>query len=71
MGIEISHVILMAIVFVGLSALYFMPTIVAVRRKHRNAVPIFVINLFFGWTLIAWVLLLAWSLSGAGQPASR
>jgi hypothetical protein len=44
-------------------ALYFLPAFIASKRKHRNASPIFVINLFFGWTLIGWVGCLAWSLS--------
>jgi cytochrome c biogenesis protein CcdA len=43
--------------------LYIMPTIVAFTRKHRQRVPILVINFFLGWSVVAWVLTLAWSLS--------
>ena len=43
--------------------LYIMPTIVAFTRKHKQRVPILVINFFLGWSVIAWVLTLAWSLS--------
>jgi cytochrome c biogenesis protein CcdA len=43
--------------------LYLMPAIVAFTRKHRQRVPILVINLFLGWSVVAWVLTLAWSLS--------
>ncbi len=42
-------------------AIYFLPTIVASGRRHRNGGAIFIINLFFGWTLLGWVLALAWA----------
>jgi len=41
--------------------LYLMPTIVAVMRDKANTGSILVINLFLGWTLIGWVVALAWS----------
>jgi Superinfection immunity protein len=44
-------------------ALYITPTIVALDRKHRQTAPIAAINLFFGWTVIGWVVALAWSLT--------
>jgi hypothetical protein len=46
-----------------LAALYLLPTYIAYRRNHDNRVPIMVINLFFGWSLIGWVACLAWSLT--------
>jgi hypothetical protein len=42
---------------------YLLPTIFAFYRKHPQIVPIAVINGFFGWTLLGWVLMLAWSLA--------
>jgi T4 superinfection immunity protein len=42
-------------------ALYFLPWIIAMVGKHRQVGPIFIINLFLGWTLIGWVGALAWS----------
>ncbi|NDA64915.1 MAG: superinfection immunity protein [Alphaproteobacteria bacterium] len=41
--------------------LYLAPYIVAARRGHPNKKPILVINLCLGWTVIAWVLCLAWA----------
>jgi len=38
---------------------YFLPSILG--KKHKNFSSIFVINLFFGWTLIGWVVALAWA----------
>ena len=39
---------------------YWLPTIVAVVRKDRvpNVAWIVIINFFFGWTLIGWVVAL-------------
>ena len=33
--------------------IYFLPTVVASFRKHRNTGAIFVLNLFLGWTFSA------------------
>lgn len=50
-------IIMLALMF------YFLPTIIAVSNKHKNTNPILVVNLFLGWTLIGWVVSLAWSLT--------
>lgn len=44
-------------------ALYFIPTIVAVSRKHHNATAIFATNLLLGITGLGWVVALIWSLT--------
>jgi hypothetical protein len=49
------------ILFILSLALYFLPTIVAVVRKKRNALAIFLLNLFLGITFIGWVVALVWS----------
>lgn len=43
--------------------IYFAPTVIAFDRRHDNAWPIAVINLFLGWTLLGWAGCLAWSLT--------
>jgi hypothetical protein len=43
---------------------YFLPSIVAFSRGKDNAVGVFLLNFFLGWTLIGWVLCLVWALSG-------
>ena len=40
---------------------YFIPTIVAYSRNHRNALAIFILNLFLGYTLVGWVVALIWA----------
>lgn len=46
-----------------LFAIYLLPTIIASNRSHPNVAPIAVINIFLGWTLLGWVVALAWSVS--------
>lgn len=41
--------------------LYFLPTFVACSRHHTNALAIFILNLFLGYTLIGWVVALIWA----------
>lgn len=41
--------------------LYFVPSFVAWKRKHRQLVPIILVNVFFGWSLIGWVAALVWA----------
>ena len=61
-----------AFVFLAaMGAIYLLPTIIGVERKHPSAGGIFVINLFFGWTLLGWVIALAWSVSGIPANSNR
>jgi Superinfection immunity protein len=46
---------------------YFLPSIVALARSKRNTLPIFLLNLFLGWTLVGWVVALA----GCGKTVER
>ena len=41
--------------------IHFLPTFVAGSRHVANFWWIFLINLFFGWTLIGWVVALVWA----------
>ncbi|MDJ1480249.1 superinfection immunity protein [Cytophagaceae bacterium YF14B1] len=45
--------------------IYFLPTIVGLIR--RNLMPIALINLFMGWTVIGWVIAIVW----ANSPDSK
>lgn len=41
--------------------IYFIPSFVAFRRKHKNRTAILILNIFLGWSLIGWVVALVWS----------
>lgn len=43
--------------------MYFVPSIVAISRKHPNKGVIIVVDLFLGWTFIGWVVALAMACS--------
>lgn len=45
--------------------IYFLPSIIASNRNHNNGVPIFIINLVTGWSVIGWFGCLAWSFSSS------
>ena len=52
----------MGIIFLLLFlCVYFAPTLIASKNKKANIIPIFILNLFFGWTLIGWVGALIWA----------
>lgn len=43
--------------------IYFIPTIVALQRKHGSSLAIVMVNALFGWTFIGWIWALIWSLA--------
>jgi hypothetical protein len=49
--------------------IYFIPAANAYSRKHKSAAAITAANLFFGWTILGWLLCLVWSYSGNTQAA--
>lgn len=45
-----------------LFGMFFLPTIIAVARGH-NTLAIFLLNFFFGWTVIGWFWALIWAVT--------
>ena len=59
MYVSRGGVIVEALIFFLLGiALYFAPFIVAMVRRKTGRVQVFIVNLFFGWTFIGWVIAL-------------
>ena len=56
-AIILSSIIGVTVVLIS----YFIPTIIALIRKHRDVMAIFVLNLFLGWSLIGWIISLVWA----------
>ena len=48
--------------------LYFLPTIIALVRKPPNLVAVIVVNVFFGWSVIGWIVALVMSLRSTPKP---
>ena len=57
----IGAVLFIAIIVIFTFSVYFLPAIIAGTRDHHNMVPIFLLNLFLGWSLLGWVAALVWS----------
>lgn len=54
---------LAVILAIGVGALlYFLPSFIAMLRKTPNALPLFLVNLFLGWSGLAWLACLIWSI---------
>ncbi|MFC2009041.1 superinfection immunity protein [Chloroflexota bacterium] len=51
------------LVVVGLVLLYFVPTLIAAERRKQNVSAILVLNLFLGWSGIAWIIALVWAVT--------
>ena len=51
---------------------YFLPFGVAATRSHHAPIPILVVNVLTGWTVVGWIAALAWASMGPAQtPESR
>ena len=47
-----------AIIFIIMLAAYFIPFIIAIIRGIKNLMPVFFLNLFLGWTVIGFFVLI-------------
>jgi hypothetical protein len=43
------------------AVVFFLPTIIAAARHHKNTLAIFLVNILTGWSFIGWVIALVWS----------
>ena len=46
--------------FIGL-VVYFLPTMAAYNRKHKNLAAIAATNVLLGWTCIGWCVAFIWA----------
>lgn len=58
-----GSILLLAVIVGG----YFLPSIIAVKRKHQSTPAVVALNILLGWTLIGWLIAFIWSLTGV-QP---
>ncbi len=57
---EFIAIIFCVVVFV---VVYFLPTIIATNKHKKNAMAIFAINFFFGWSGLGWFGAFVWALT--------
>jgi hypothetical protein len=65
-GSVIALVLLLLLCVIGF-VFYFLPTLIAIFRHHHQWGAITIINVFFGWTFIGWVVSLAWAVSARSE----
>ncbi|MFA5132223.1 MAG: superinfection immunity protein [Candidatus Paceibacterota bacterium] len=51
------------VLFIILTVLYFIPSIIAFNNKKLNRMAVLMLNIFLGWTFIGWVVALVWALT--------
>lgn len=57
------------IVFLAISLLlYFVPAIASITRDHRQKLPIILLNVLLGWTVVGWVGALIWACIEPAPP---
>jgi hypothetical protein len=49
-------------------AAYLLPTIVAALENKRKTGPIFLLNIFLGWTVVGWIGALVWAVADERAP---
>ncbi len=59
------------IVFIGLVALYLLPTGIALYRDCSARGWIAALNILLGWTLFGWFIALGWAAGGKIRPVSH
>ena len=58
---ELGAALMSIVFFVGGFVMYFVPGIWAAIKKKKNAGAIALVNFFFGWTVIGWIVALIWA----------
>ena len=56
---------LLVVLILLVACIYFLPAMIGSKREIASAGPLFFVNLFFGWTLIGWLVCLLWAATGA------
>jgi RsiW-degrading membrane proteinase PrsW (M82 family) len=57
-NLPLSQVIVLVIALFCVLAFYFLPTIIAIKRKSPHTTAVVILNLFLGVTLLGWIIAL-------------
>jgi hypothetical protein len=52
-----------AIILIFIGIIYFIPSINASKRGHKNMSSIVALNILLGWSGLGWIAAFIWSLS--------
>ncbi len=56
-SLGLLEILLVVLIF----GFYFLPSLIAFLRQHKNKLAVFLLNLLLGWTVLGWVASLVWS----------
>ncbi len=59
------------IIWIIILWVYFLPTLIAWKRRHRQGNAIFALNLFLGWCGVGWLASLVWALTNDRESAGE
>lgn len=57
-NLPLGQVVILLIALFLVLAFYFLPTIMAIKRKSPYTAAVVILNIFFGVTLIGWIVAL-------------
>ena len=57
-NLPLSQMIILVIALFLVLAFYFLPTIMAIKRKSPHTAAVVIINFLFGFTLVGWIIAL-------------
>lgn len=60
-GIDYWSLVIFIFIVIASILVYFLPSLIAVFSHHRDRFLIFIINIFFGWSVFGWFIALIWS----------
>lgn len=55
---SVIQMIIVVIALFCVLAFYFLPTIIAIKRKSPHTAAVLILNIFFGVTLVGWIVAL-------------
>jgi hypothetical protein len=63
---EFHHYFFIIILAIGV---YLFPTLISKVKNSKNALAIFTLNFFLGWTAIGWLAALIWACTSKPKPS--
>ena len=71
MEISIAQIIFLFFGFAIIGPVFFLPTLVAIRKKHPKVLYIALVNGMFSWTVIGWGIALLWAFNVSHKNIAR
>lgn len=49
-------ILIMIVIVLVFIVLYLFPSVIAIKKKHKDLIKILIINIFLGWTIVGWII---------------